>query len=105
MDMNVSDEERLPVEILLAASENMLARAALQFEQAIRRLERAETVEPKAATVAMDGYTAAFHRAMTERDKVDKLRNQISGTVGGRTLDLDAARVEIGRRLACLRDA
>ncbi len=105
MDINISDLEKVPVERLLAATENMLARAAMQFEEAIRRMERAEAVPVKTATTAMDGYMAAFQRAMTERDKVDKIRNQISGTVGERSLDLDAARVEIGRRLACLRDA
>lgn len=40
-----------------------------------------------------------------ERDKVDKLRKDIAGGVGGGCLDLDAARDEIGRRLACLRRA
>lgn len=40
-----------------------------------------------------------------ERDKVDKLRKDIAGGVGGGSLDLDAARDEIGRRLACLRRA
>lgn len=42
---------------------------------------------------------------MAERNKVDKLRKDIAGTVGGGSLDLDAARDEIGRRLACLRRA
>ncbi|MDO5704111.1 MAG: hypothetical protein Q4G49_03440 [Paracoccus sp. (in: a-proteobacteria)] len=40
-----------------------------------------------------------------ERGKVDKLRKDIAGSVGGGSLDLDAARDEIGRRLACLRRA
>lgn len=40
-----------------------------------------------------------------ERGKVDKLRKDIAGAVGGGALDLDAARDEIGRRLACLRRA
>ncbi len=40
-----------------------------------------------------------------ERDKVDKLRKDMAGGVGGGCLDLGAARDEIGRRLACLRRA
>ncbi|MCQ0971892.1 hypothetical protein MLD63_15830 [Paracoccus sp. TK19116] len=40
-----------------------------------------------------------------ERDKVDKLRKDIAGSIGGGSLDLDAARDEVGRRLACLRRA
>ncbi|WGV17080.1 hypothetical protein [Fuscovulum ytuae] len=42
---------------------------------------------------------------LEERVRVDRLRNEVAGVVGGRALDLDAARVEIGRRLARLRDA
>ncbi|MBD1205536.1 MAG: hypothetical protein O9292_08975 [Rhodobacteraceae bacterium] len=42
---------------------------------------------------------------LDERVRVDRLRNEVAGVVGGRALDLDAARVEIGRRLARLRDA
>ncbi len=40
-----------------------------------------------------------------ERNKVDTVRKDIAGNVGGGGLDLDAARDEIGRRLACLRRA
>lgn len=42
---------------------------------------------------------------LEERNRVDKLRKDIAGGVGPGTLDLDAARDEIGRRLACLRRA
>ncbi|PLL13142.1 hypothetical protein C0V75_06930 [Tabrizicola sp. TH137] len=42
---------------------------------------------------------------LDERVRVDRFRNEVAGVVGGRALDLDAARVEIGRRLARLRDA
>ena len=42
---------------------------------------------------------------MAERNRVDKLRKDIVGGVGGGSLDLDQARDEIGRRLACLRRA
>ena len=42
---------------------------------------------------------------LEERNRVDKLRKDIAGRVGPGTLDLDAARDEIGRRLACLRRA
>lgn len=42
---------------------------------------------------------------MVERNRVDKLRKDIAGGVGGGSLDLDSARDEIGRRLACLRRA
>ncbi len=47
----------------------------------------------------------AVNHLMAERNRVDKLRKDIAGGVGGGCLDLDAARDEIGRRLACLRHA
>ena len=42
---------------------------------------------------------------LEERNRVDKLRKDIAGGIGAGALDLDAARDEIGRRLACLRRA
>lgn len=43
---------------------------------------------------------------LEERRNVEKLRKQIAGAVGAGTgLDLDAARDEVGRRLALLRNA
>ena len=47
---------------------------------------------------------AATQLMLEERNRVDKLRKEIAGGGGG-ALDLDAARDEIGRRLACLRRA
>lgn len=47
----------------------------------------------------------AFNIAMLERMRVDKLRQHTAGVAPGTALDFDAARDEIGRRLACLRDA
>ncbi|MCZ8079722.1 MAG: hypothetical protein RSE12_13090 [Fuscovulum sp.] len=54
---------------------------------------------------AVRDLQAALAVLMDERVKIDRLRNQVAGVVGGRTLDLDAARDEIGRRLARLRDS
>lgn len=48
---------------------------------------------------------AATQLMLEERNRVDKLRKEIGGVGAGGALDLDAARSEIGRRLACLRRA
>ena len=58
----------------------------------------------KAVKSAKD-VRAALDHLNQERTKVDKLRKDIAGGVGGGCLDLGAARDEIGRRLACLRRA
>lgn len=47
----------------------------------------------------------AIHMLMEERQKLDRYRKDIAGGIGGGELDLDAARNEIGLRLACLRRA
>jgi hypothetical protein len=104
MQTEISDVESQSAEELLAFSEQMFARAAAALARTVERLEQADPPPAKVATTDTDGYAAAFQRVMTERDKIGKLRNQIAGTVGGRALDMDAARIEIGRRLACLRN-
>jgi len=60
----------------------------------------------KAGKVAIGDLAAMGRKVLEERSNVDKLRKQVAGAVGaGAELDLDAARDEVGRRLACLRDA
>ena len=59
----------------------------------------------KEAVAAVRDVREATQLLAAERSKVDKLRKDIAGAVGGGSLDLDAARDEIGRRLACLRRA
>lgn len=49
---------------------------------------------------------SATQLMLEERNRIDRFRKEIAGGVGGGgALDLDAARDEIGRRLACLRRA
>lgn len=73
------------------------------LEQAAQQGPRSEDL--KAALQAARDVREASKILSDERGKVDKLRRDIAGAVGGGSLDLDAARDEIGRRLACLRRA
>lgn len=50
-------------------------------------------------------FRAALQTVLSERATIDRLRKQEFGQSGARKLDFAAARDEIGRRLACLRDA
>lgn len=54
---------------------------------------------------AVRDLRAATSLVLEERTRLDKLRKETAGGAHGGTLDLDAARDEIGRRLACLRRA
>ena len=56
------------------------------------------------ATYTKD-VSGALKVLVTERQNAEKLRRDAGELAGGREFDLDAARDEIGRRLACLRDA
>ncbi|MGB8815086.1 MAG: hypothetical protein WCC57_18045 [Paracoccaceae bacterium] len=90
---------------LLQAAEDFYRNIAEELAMAARKICAGETGEVKAAMQAVKDLRAAFQTVMDERTRVDKLRKQATGAVGDRALDFDAARDEIGRRLACLRDA
>ena len=92
-------------EALLKASEDLYREVALELAEASRRVRDGEFGEVKAAMQAARDLRAAFQLVMDERTRVDKLRKQVAGVVHDYALDFDAARTEIGRRLARLRDA
>ena len=61
--------------------------------------------EVREAAKLVRDLRAATQLVLEERNRVDKLRKDSGGQAGQGRLDLDAARDEIGRRLACLRRA
>lgn len=100
-----------------ADPEELLAVAAGHLWSCVKDLRRHEAAlearesgvidaaELKEALHSAKVVREAVGQMISERNKVDKLRKDIAGGVGGGSLDLDAARDEIGRRLACLRRA
>jgi hypothetical protein len=91
---------------VLEVAENLYRDAAVELYRTITALRLGEFTEVKAAQTAIRDLRATALHVLDERNKVDKLRKQIAGQVGaGGDLDFDGARLEIGRRLACLRDA
>ncbi|MDO5641896.1 MAG: permease [Paracoccus sp. (in: a-proteobacteria)] len=70
-----------------------------------QRLRAGELGEAKDAVKVARELRSATQMMLEERNKVEKLRKEIAGQVGEGVFDLDAARDEIGRRLACLRAA
>ncbi len=79
--------------------------AAGELFGALRGLRRGRTEEAKAAAQAVKDLKQALEWVMDERNRCEKYRKSAAGVVGTRAHDLDAARDEIGRRLACLRNA
>jgi hypothetical protein len=93
-------------EDVLAVAEGLYREAAVELYRTIVALRAGEFAEVKSAQSAIRDLRATALQVLDERAKVDKLRKQIAGEVGaGGALDFDGARAEIGRRLACLRNA
>jgi hypothetical protein len=97
-------EENAPVD-LLAETEILFRETAEELVRAIKRLKARPGVDAKAAIQAIKDIKTALQMVMDERTRVEKLRRQAAGAVGDHALDFDAARDEIGRRVACLRNA
>ncbi|NEX44748.1 hypothetical protein [Pseudotabrizicola algicola] len=90
---------------LLWVAERQLERAVVTFQQMIDAVETGrfdQLAEAKKVTDTLTGFVRLY---MDERNKVEKLRKTLAGAVGTGELDFAAARDEIGRRLALLRDA
>ena len=95
----------VPVDVIRLA-ERQLERAMLRMAQLIEDVEAGRFETMTEAKKTCDHLTGYVRLLMEERNKVDKLRKSAAGAAGGGgALDLDAARDEIGRRLACLRNA
>lgn len=92
-------------ETLLRATEGLYRDAAEDLARVMKALKSGRTDDAKAAAQAVRDLKTAFQLVMDERTRVDKLRKQVAGVAGEHALDFDAARDEIGRRLARLRDA
>lgn len=90
---------------LLSEAMEQYRDAAEAFAWAIRDIKSGNYDGAREAAGFMKELRQAFHTAMEERTRVEKLRRQDAGVVRDYALDFDAARAEIGRRLARLRDA
>jgi hypothetical protein len=91
-------------EDVLGVTERLYEEAVIELERTMTALKAGEFNEVKSAQEAIRALRATALAVLQERGKVDQLRKQIAGHVGaGGALDLESARIEIGRRLACLR--
>jgi hypothetical protein len=105
MTLRFTGEGPSPQDVL-GATEHFFGLAVMELYRTINAIRAGEFTEVRAAQTAIRDLRATAIQVLEERGKVDKLRKQIAGHVGaGGALDLDGARAEIGRRLACLRNA
>lgn len=104
MTLNFSAGEATP-DAVLAQTEEWLTEAAQEIAQSLQALRQGDLAQSEQAKKHIGNLRSAMGLYLEERNRVEKLRKQIAGAVGACGLDLDAARDEIGRRLARLRDA
>lgn len=90
---------------LVAEAMGLLDEIVVEIHTAMDRVRKGELGDLKDGVRVMRDLRSALQIVFEERAKVAKLREDGDGGGGGRALDLDAARDEIGRRLARLRDA
>ncbi|THD84366.1 hypothetical protein E7811_01015 [Aliigemmobacter aestuarii] len=97
--------DEMPPRDLIEVAEGLVAAAASDLWELHERVRTGELQTLKEALAAARELRAACQTLMDERAKVEKLRKQVAGVTTGHAFDFGAARDEIGRRLACLRDA
>lgn len=90
---------------LIREADDLYFHIAKELSDARQKIEQGEFDNLKEATRAIRDLRMALQMAMEERAKVAKLDKENAGVVNAYALDFDAARVEIGRRLARLREA
>lgn len=97
-------EDSNPEAILLIA-EKHFGRMLRRAEEIIAMLEVDDSGVSKEAAVRIRDLGKAMQTTLDERAKLEKLRKNTAGIVHEYALDFDAARDEVGRRMARLRDA
>lgn len=104
MTLKFSVGEGTP-DAVLAVTQDWLREAAEGIAQTVLAVQRGELTKAQDASAHVKALRAALELFIDERNRVEKLRKQVAGAVGTSGLDFDAARDEIGRRLARLREA
>lgn len=95
------DEPGLPSQV--TAAEELYDEIAEEVRTVIHRI-KAGDLDMKSTVQAARDMRQALMMVLEERSRVARLHKQEAGIVHGYALDFDAARAEIGRRLARLRD-
>ncbi len=89
----------------LAVAEELFREAGLALAELTKKIRKHELDDARKAKAALSEVVSAYQIAMKERNRVAEDRRKGRGIAGEYAIDFDAARDEIGRRLACLRAA
>lgn len=105
MTINTSLDDIGSAEGILSIAEKHFGRMLRRAEEIIEMLEQEDNDVSKEAAGRIRDLGKAVQTTLDERSKLEKLRKHTAGIVHEYALDFDAARDEIGRRMARLRDA
>ena len=94
-----------PIADLVAETKILFRRSATVLAKRINALEQDEDPETKATSTVVKDMRQAFGWALEESKNVEKIEKSLAASFGNDGYDLDAARSEIGGRLARLRAA
>ncbi|MBK8441580.1 MAG: hypothetical protein IPL38_19480 [Rhodobacter sp.] len=105
MTIRFTEGDGIPDDVL-GFTEDLYKVAVVDLRALIADIRAGQVKDVQKAKSAVRDLFSVGKLLIQERANVETLRKQVAGTVGtGSELDLGAARDEIGRRLACLRDA
>lgn len=104
MTLTLSTGDKPPVDVL-AITEEWLREATETLVLTVQSIKAGNFGQIKDIQDCVKGLKLAAQMTLDERNRLEKLRKTVAGAVGPGEFDLDAARVEIGSRLARLRDA
>ena len=104
MSINFSAGDQEPVDVL-ASTETTLKWASERLARLVDSIGAGKLDEAKEVPLAVREVSKALQAVVIGTNHAEKLCKQVAGTVGAGPIDLHAARDEIGRRLARLRDA
>ncbi|MBE3639745.1 hypothetical protein [Mangrovicoccus algicola] len=90
---------------IVADALDRFERASRALDDMIRKLEDGECGEAAEARKIVAALDAASDTALKARMRLDERNRQRAGIAHDFAIDFDAARSEIGRRLACLQRA
>lgn len=105
MNFSAKDVADMASTKIIEGAAGFLEEAAVELMAAINAAKEGDLDQAKAAVQAVKDYKTALDWILSERNRLERDRRKLCGVLGASELDLGAARDEIGRRLACLRDA
>ncbi|MCA8881872.1 MAG: hypothetical protein KDA73_18400 [Rhodobacteraceae bacterium] len=90
---------------IMSEAQQTYQRAQAALNKLVSELDDGELVHVGEAGRILKELKDALRTANQERERVESERRKQAGIAGEYAIDFDAARLEIGRRLACLRAA